>query len=331
MDNKISSDDQIMQVKAVHWACQSLELLGFKLKSTVPTLVLNPPWSYVSLFDTTSGYIYLKQTPKDLSLESKITTLLRNEFHSQVPDIVAVNDELNCFLMKDAGVSLRGILKKRFDVELLCRAINIFTSMQLDISLNTQSLLALGVPDWNVEIFHNLLAALLNEEELLIADGLTLYELNCAKKQVKTVAERCEALSRYAIKPTLVQCDFHDNNLLVKGESKDITIIDLGEIVVSHPFFSTVGCLMQMEKHYAMKKDDELYTKIKSACFANYVSAYSAEIVNEAFETAESLWLVYWILCQYRLMNACGREKIMAFQKGRLSNALRELTFRSRI
>ncbi len=47
----------------------------------------------------------------------------------------------------------------------------------------------------------------------------------------------CKKLSDYSIKQTIVQPDFNDNNTLIDNVS-NITTIDLGEIVISHPFFS---------------------------------------------------------------------------------------------
>lgn len=36
-------------------------------------------------------------------------------------------------------------------------------------------------------------------------------------------------------------------------------------------------------------------------------------MVLEAFETAHMLWMVYWALANYRLMVACGKEKLCHF------------------
>jgi hypothetical protein len=68
-----------------------------------------------------------------------------------------------------------------------------------------------------------------------------------------------------------------------------------------------------------------MYLRIKDACFINYMNFKSKEHFLDAFATAQILWLVYGILSQYRLMIACGKEKIISFQPGRLSNSLREL------
>ncbi|HAU1236255.1 TPA: aminoglycoside phosphotransferase family protein, partial [Legionella pneumophila] len=110
--------------KIIKWACTYLSSHNYMLKSNQPENVLNTPWSYVVRFDTSDGYIYLKHTPELFALEPIIIQILHEQFHASVPIIIARNEELNCFLMKDAGKPLRVILKQKFDEALLRRAID---------------------------------------------------------------------------------------------------------------------------------------------------------------------------------------------------------------
>jgi hypothetical protein len=89
----------------------------------LPEIVQDTPWSYVIRFATSDGFIYLKQTPQQLALEANIIQALSDQFRAPVPTVIAHNTELNCFLMKDLGKSLRSILKQNFDEALLCKAI----------------------------------------------------------------------------------------------------------------------------------------------------------------------------------------------------------------
>ena len=60
------------------------------------------------------------------------------------------------------------------------------------------------------------------------------------------------------------------------------------------------------------------------ACLKNYMKFEPKENLQDAFATAQILWFVYEICAQYRLMVACGEEKLMSFQHGKMSNALKE-------
>src|SRR5437899_1954717 len=138
-------------VEVIEWACNYLASHGYSLKSNVPEDVQNTPWSYVIRFRTSDGYIYLKRTPPLIALEAVIIQVLRDQFHVSAPEIIAHNAELNCFLMKDAGRKLREILKKQFDIVLVCRAIEQFSSMQVLVADHVNIFIDLGVPDWRLD------------------------------------------------------------------------------------------------------------------------------------------------------------------------------------
>jgi len=309
----------------IQWGCKYLSSHGYTLKSNLPENVRNTPWSNVVRFATSDGYIYLKHTPKLLALEAVVIQILHDQFNAAVPEVIAHNAELNCFLMKDAGRPLREILKKKFDAALLCKAIDQFTSMELAVADHINIFLDIGVPDWRLDKLPDLYKQLLSQKDILIADGLSEIEIGELEKLLPKISNLCGKLSRYSIKQTIIQPDFHDNNLLINEISQNITIIDLGEIVISHPFFSLLSCLQQVKKHHALTEEDEAYLQMMDACLKNYMNVESKEHLLDAFATAQILWFVYGTLANDRLMNACGKEKLMAFQPGRLSGSLKEL------
>lgn len=221
----------------IQWGCQFLSSHGYKLKNNLPETVQDTPWSYVARFATSDGYIYLKHTPEQLALEATIIQTPRDQFHAPVPKIIAHNAELNCFLMKDAGQSLREILKKKFDMVLLHKAVNQFTLLQLAVADHVDVFLDIDVPDWRLDKLPDLYMQLLSQKDILIADGLSEIEISNLEALCPKVFNLCKKLSGYSIKQTIVQPDFNDNNTLIDDVSQDITIIDLGEIVISHPFF----------------------------------------------------------------------------------------------
>ncbi|MBX9585941.1 MAG: aminoglycoside phosphotransferase family protein [Gammaproteobacteria bacterium] len=315
-----------MSQEIIQWGYECLSSLGYTLKSNMSENVQNTPWSYVVRFDTSDGYIYLKCTPKLFALEPTIIQILHDQFHASVPTVIAHNAELNCFLMKDAGRSLREILKQKFDVELLCRAIEQFTLLQIAVADRVDIFLDIGVPDYRLDKLPGLYKELISKNDLLLADGLSEVEISKLENLLPRVSDLCKKLSAYSIKETIVQPDFNDNNTLIDDSLQDITIIDLGEIVISHPFFSPLNCLEQIKKHHALTDEDERYLKIKNACFKDYMDIFeSKEHLSDAIATAQLLRIVYGIAWSYRFMLACGKEKLMSFQHWKLSNLLKEL------
>lgn len=309
----------------IQWGCKCLSSLGYILKSNLPENVSNTPWSYLVRFETSGGYIYLKHAPALFALEPTIIQILHDQFHASVPTVIANNAELNCFLMKDAGRSLREILKKKFDEALLCRAIEQFIALQIAAADRVDIFLNIGVPDYRLDKLPGLYKELISQNDLLIAEGLSEVEISQLKAQQSMVSNLCKKLSDCSIKQTIVQPDFNDNNTLIDEISQDITIIDLGEIVISHPFFSLLNCLEQIKKHHGLTDKDDRYLRIKNACFKSYMIFFESEKdFSDAFSMAQLLHIVYGISYQYRFMNACGKEKLMSFQHWKLGNLLKE-------
>ncbi len=283
------------------------------------------PWSYVLRFVTSKGSVYLKHTPARLALEAPITQILHDQFHAPVPVVIAHSAELNCFLMKDAGQSLRVILKKKFNALLLCKAIDQFTAMQCAVADHIAVFFDQGVPDWRLDKLPHLYKQLLLQKELLIAEGLSEAEISELETLWPRLCRLCETLSAYAMKQTLVQCDFHDNNILIDESLQALTFIDLGEVVIAHPFFSLIGCLRQAKFHHGLADQDDTYLQLRGACLKNFMITASKARLLDAFAMAEILWHVYEALAQYRLMLACDKERFKSFQKhGKLSSRLKE-------
>lgn len=310
----------------IQWGCEYLSSHGYTLKSNLAENVQSTPWSYVVRFATTNGYIYLKHTPKLLALEGSIIQILHDHFHVSVPEIIAHNAELNCFLMKDAGRSLRDILQQEFDATLFCKAIDQFTSMQLAVADHVNVFLDIGVPDWRLDKLPDLYMRLLSHKEILIEDGLSEKEMSELEKLIPKVSNLCQRLSDYAIKPSIVQPDFNDNNTLIANVSRDITIIDLGEIAISHPFFSLINCLQQAIKHHGLTDKDDTYLQLMDACLKNYRIFESERHLLDAFAIARILFSIYGALGNHRLMIACNKASFTSsFQRhGRPSIPLKE-------
>lgn len=319
-------NDDKLNKEIIQWACKYLSSHGYTLKNSRPESVQETPWSYVARYATSDGYIYLKHTPALLALEATITQTLRDQFHASVPEIIGHNAELNCFLMKDSGKSLRGLLKQKFDEALLCKAIDQFTSLQITVADSVDVFLDIGVPDWRLDKFPDLYKKLISQKDLLIADGLSKSEISKLEALLPTVTYLCKKLSDYAIKQTIVQPDFNDNNTLIDDISQAITIIDLGEIVISHPFFSLLNCLLQIKKHHALTDNDDAYLRIKDCCLKNYLNFEPKKHLLDAFSTASLLFFIYGALSSHRLMSACDKAKFTSsFQRhGKPSNPLKK-------
>ena len=309
----------------IEWAKKVLESRGYFLKNVQPKNIQSTPWSDVTCFETTQGAMYLKMTPPALSIEPNVIRILSEKYPDEVPTVIAVNKELNCFLMRDSGIPLCQFFQAGFQPEFLCQAIKIYTAMQLSTVDNVNAFIEIGVPDWRLEKFPELYHHYIAHEKLLISDGLTPNELEKLRQLQSEVTRLCETLSSYKIPATLDHSDFRDNNILIDPETQKITIIDLGETVISHPFFSLINCLRDVQWRYDLKETDETYLRLQKACLENWLGLESHKNLLQIFYYVKKLWPICENLAQYRLMMSCDVASFQALNRqGRLTRGLKE-------
>lgn len=303
-----------LKYAAIAWANQYLQRVGYTPEAMVPEKVLSTPWSDVLCFATSRGAVYLKQTPMALSLEAPIFQLLGQQLQLPVPVVLAHNASLRAFLTCDAGIPLRQHLKQQFHATLLAQAIRQFSCLQLRLVSHVDLLQAMGVPDWRLKLLPALYVDLLSQEAILYDEGVTRNELVQLQQLVPQVFRLCQQLAKFNLPETLVQCDFHDNNVLIAPKKQSFTFIDLGEVVISQPLFSLVGCLRQAKKHYGIASASPVYTQLLQAGLECYMADWPESVLLEAFAIARVLWWVYDALAQYRLRLACDEGPFLAFQ-----------------
>ena len=161
--------------------------------------------------------------------------------------------------MSHAGNNLRTRLKKQFDEDLVCKTMQQFVDFQIQAADYMDDLMAMGVPDYRLEQLPGLYDALVADKALLVEEGFSETEIAQFQGQSPQVVTLCRKLSGYGVKPSVVQLDFNDNNTLIDDTEHTITMIDLGEIVITHPFVSLWNFLEQMIKHHGVTQKDDIY------------------------------------------------------------------------
>ncbi|AUH72409.1 aminoglycoside phosphotransferase family protein [Legionella sainthelensi] len=311
-------------MKSAHteWAVSILNELGYAPEPIKTEIIIDTAWSQVSLFQTKLGTVYLKKVPAALSLEVHVIQLLREQFNAPVPHILAHNQELNCFLMRDAGIPLHDVFKKKFRPNLLIDAMHDYTLLQLNSADRIHLFLNLGVPDWRLEKLPKLYHQLMTEEELLIGDGLTYQELKQLKKLDGKLQFLCEQLACFKIPDTFGHADFHDKNILVNPSTHQTTLIDLGEVVITHPFFSFVNCLHRATEH--LKFPIAKYKQLQKACFKNWLSIESSVHVFNIIDMINQCWTIHAVLGEYRLIKSITSSAAQSLcRQGRFSSKLK--------
>lgn len=239
-----------------------------------------------------------------------------------MPTLIAINEEEHCFLMQDAGIALNKYFKGNFQPDILIQTMHDYSQFQLSTLDSIDFFLDEGLPDWRLEKLPALYRDLIAQESLLIADGLSQNELLILHKLEPKFISICEKLSGYKIKDTFGHADFHDKNIVINPQTKQTTMIDLGEVVVTHPFFSFLNCLHMAKYNFAFS--DSQYHELKIACFKPWLPLETEEHLFEILTLMQQCWSIHAALGELRLINSVSPEKSEELRKqGRFANKLR--------
>ena len=296
------------------WGTDCLVSNGYSIECS-PEIVLSTPWSHVIRFATSTENFYLKQTPPSLFLsnEPKIIRILSSQLHANVPVVIEINEDLHCFLMRDAGISLRQTLKANFMPELLCQSIKQYAEIQRKAEDCIATFLKLGVPDWRLDKLPFLYDHMLKQTAFLKAEGLTDKELQTLHILSPKFSAQCKLLASFRIPETLGYHDFHDKNVLLDPNTKRMTFVDWGETAIIHPFFSLHTCLEQSITHHEVKKGDSTYQKLQDACLKNWLGLATEKQLLSAFILAKKVRLFWNILASNQFMLSVDRQSYKAY------------------
>lgn len=309
-------------VSCIEWALNTLQMLGYSIQSATPETILQAPWSSVYRFSTQQGYCYLKKVPPALSLEVKIIDLLRQTCAASVPKLIAYNPQEHCFLMQDAGIPLREFFKQRFDAELLIRAVHEYIAVQRKSLDYLPMFLNMGVPDWRLIKIPERYLELIQQEELLRNDGLTNTEVKQLSQLTPKLISLCEQLSYCNIPDTFGHSDFHDNNLLIHPQTRQITLIDLGEVDITHPLFSSLNILHRVKENYALS--DDAYQALYQQALQPWLDYAPYDHLLKAMLLIQQCWSIHAAITEYRLLTSIDADSFrQLLGQGRLAKKLR--------
>ncbi len=309
------------QQSAITWAKEYLTSKGHTIRGETET-IREVPWSCVHRIATSIGIYYLKIIALPFAIETKLLPYLTRFYPASLPHIMATNEDFHAMIMTDAGVPLRDILQKKYQVNFINSAIEAYSSIQIGMISHVDQLLSLGVPDWRLSALPSLYLQLLSEEATLKDDGLTHIEITKLRTLKPKIAELCRQLSEFQIPETIEHGDFHDNNILI-GTDEQLVISDWGDAVISHPFFSLTSCLSSAKRNHMISESSPPYITIRDSYLNNWVKFEPKNRLLKALQIAERLSNIKFAISFYRVTLCCEANEREAW-KGFISEALTE-------
>ncbi|MGC4111587.1 MAG: phosphotransferase [Nocardioides sp.] len=210
---------------ALGWVDEQLAAAG-RRRTGEPDQFHVRSWSTVIRIPTDTGTVYFKATMPELRHEALVTLLVARKVPERVPPLVGADPGRGWMLMEDAGDRLRELIAEERDLsrwdDVLEGAADIALAMETDVD----ELLAAGVPDLRLATLPARYAALVADPEIE----------QRYRDAVPRVQELADELASYGVPETLQHDDLHDGQVFVRDGRQ--LILDWGDAVVSHPFFT---------------------------------------------------------------------------------------------
>ena len=221
-----------------------------------PRLAHKRPWSEVTEISTSEGKLYLKRQTSQLANEAKLLPFLASHFPESLPEIIAADSEQGLLLMRDAGVSLRSVMKNAPDIAHWQRVLYIHSQFQRQFIARTDELIRQGALDRRLSALPSSYVSLLPFAESLRpkeCEALNADESRKLRELSASFQEMCQTLEESGLPETVNHDDLHDGNVFVRDGG--YRIIDWGDCSATFVFFTLPVTLGVVADSLSLEED----------------------------------------------------------------------------
>ena len=246
---------------AVEWADEQLGELKCPRTGEVEQPHVRS-WSTVLRLPTAEGPVWFKANTPELAHEVAVVEGVSARVPERVPALLASDVERGWMLLTDAGERLREVVVVEQSLErwhdVLAGVADLHHALEPDVD----DLLAAGVPDLRL--------ANLPDQYAELVDRIDVEPRFVAA--TSRVRELVDELASYGVTETLQHDDLHDGQVFVK-EGRNL-VMDWGDTVVSHPFFTLS---VTLEGGVAWGLDDVEHSEDITPYVETYLARYAPD------------------------------------------------------
>ncbi len=289
--------------QASFWVNAELERQGIKMSGPIEQ-PHSRPWSTVLRVPTTEGDVYLKVVSPVNPHELALLEALSHWRPDCVPEILSVDANRGCMVMRGAGKSLRDVIRPTRDIRQWLPVLPIYAELQIEMAQRVSDILALGVPDRRLSVLPGLYEQLLTDVDVLrigLPQGLTSEQYRWLLDLYPRVVEICKQLADHSISEALNHGDFHDDNVFVRGGR--FIFLDWGDSCISHPFYSLRTVLVSAEISLGLEENAPELRPLRDAYLEPWTLYESREDLLTALDLASRLASINGALTWHRLVS----------------------------
>jgi hypothetical protein len=254
-------EDPDWLAEALGWVDERLAGLG-RERAGEPEQPHVRSWATALRVPTAEGPVWFKANTPELRHEVSVVERVSARVPARVPPLLASDVERGWMLMADAGDRLREVIAEERSLDrwhdVLSGASDVAHALEPDVD----ELVTAGVPDLRLPT---------------LVDGyvelVRRFELEPRfREAVGRVRDLVDELASYDVVETLQHDDLHDGQVFVK-DGRNL-ILDWGDAVVSHPFFTMS---VTLEGGVAWGLDDVADSEDIGPYVDSYLAAYAPD------------------------------------------------------
>ena len=224
-------------------------------------------WATVLRVPTAAGPVWFKANDESLRHEVVAVERLSARLPSRVPPLLASDLDRGWLLMGDAGERLREVVERERSLARWHDVLEGVADLQHALEPDVDDLVAAGVPDLRLVTLADRYA------DLVASDSVEQRFRDAVPRVRDLVAE----LASYALPETLQHDDLHDGEVFVL-DGRNL-VLDWGDAVVSHPFFTLA---VTLEGVIAWGLDNIEDSEDTAPYVESYLARYAAELARAA-------------------------------------------------
>ncbi len=272
--------------EATTWIRAELETLDIQVTGAIEDQRVQP-WSIVQRVPASSGTIYFKATNPAYGYETGLTKALAEWRPDCMPDVLAADLDRKWMLMRDAGPTLRSLIKPTRDIKPWQRILPMYAELQIEMVARVPDLLALGTLDRRLAGLPQQVVRMVEDEAnipLDRPDNLTTEEYQQVRALMPQYGDLCARLADFGLPETLHHDDFHDANILVQDGR--FTFSDWGDSCVTFPFFSMLVTLNSIVYHFELEENGPEVNDLRDIYLEPWTRYAPANTLRQAFALA---------------------------------------------
>ncbi|MEI8308531.1 MAG: hypothetical protein WCF99_15840 [Chloroflexales bacterium] len=283
--------------KATRWITRQLDSLGITQYGPPEQL---RSWQRSAILRTLTdrGEVYFKAVPPMFGHEPALTTALVAVAPARVAVPLAVDHARGWMLTSGiVGYSL----DEQPEIERWEAALRSFAEVQIASTRRLDALRATGLPERPLRQLAAQVTPLLADVAATLPGrpaGLSAEQRGALASLAPRLHHMCAELDSYGLPPTIEHGDFWAGQIIVSPQG--FTFLDWSDSSISHPFFSLLLFLIEIEDHFP--KIHDVRERLRDAYLSPWVAYTPRARLERAFELAQPLAALHHALTYHRVV-----------------------------